>query len=541
MNSRVPIDFVRKWSGNRFYAIAAILTFACVFDTFVALRSSQTFDEDQHIAYGEKILRGQPDRDWAFFDSKTPISALNAVPQTLEARIPILRRLGAVAGGWKIARLPSVLAILFLDLLIYVWTFDLFGSIAAFASLFMAVLSPNLIAHGTLATTDGYFGLGVVLALYSMRKYLLKPTITNACIAGFVLAFAQLTKPLAIYLYGIGVLFLLIATVKRHAGAFSIKQGLVCLLIWIAFFVAVLNVAYCFDRSSYKLASYKFESSSLIRLQKLPGAQWIRIPVPYPYLQGLDMMMFSEENGLTYGRVYLLGELRSANDPQFHGFKSYYAIAWFFKEPIALQILFIAGVVWTWKNRSSVQFLTGEGLLLTAAAILVLWLSLFDKAQVGIRHIIPALAIEVVFAAAAFSSFSSFSRRKKVALGVLMLWLCASTASYYPEMIPYMNEWVFDRKLSYKILADSNLDWGQNQHLVRDFLRNNPDVVLNPDEPVSGRVLVNANRLVGIWPKGKGPLFWALRYRPVAHVGYAHLLYVIPANADHDQGAMIPR
>jgi hypothetical protein len=36
-------------------------------------------------------------------------------------------------------------------------------------------------------------------------------------------------------------------------------------------------------------------------------------------------------------------------------------------------------------------------------------------------------------------------------------------------MIPYMNEWVRDRRLSYKILADSNLDWGQDSDVVEEF------------------------------------------------------------------------
>ena len=76
-------------------------------------------------------------------------------------------------------------------------------------------------------------------------------------------------------------------------------------------------------------------------------------------------------------------------------------------------------------------------------------------------------------------------------------------------------------------MADSNLDWGQNQRLVGNFLKKNPDVILEPDLPVSGRILVSANRLVGILPKEKGP-HWAFRYRPIGHVGYAHLLFEIP-------------
>src|SRR5262249_46578242 len=109
----------------------------------------------------------------------------------------------------------------------------------------------------------------------------------------------------------------------------------------------------------------------------------------------------------------------------------------------------------------------------------------------------------------------------------LLVWLAVSTFSYFPQMIPYMNELVLDRKFAYKILADSNLDWGQNQKLVEQFLSKNPDVTLNPERPVTGRVLVSVNRLVGTKPR-YAPIAWLLQYRPVAHVGYANLLYIIP-------------
>jgi hypothetical protein len=96
-------------------------------------------------------------------------------------------------------------------------------------------------------------------------------------------------------------------------------------------------------------------------------------------------------------------------------------------------------------------------------------------------------------------------------------------------MIPYMNEWVHDRRLSYRILADSNLSWGQNTDVVEAFLRENPDVKLDPPEPVAGRILVDGNRLTGVRRKGPSSVYLARRYRPVAQVGYAHFLFVVPA------------
>jgi hypothetical protein len=221
--------------------------------------------------------------------------------------------------------------------------------------------------------------------------------------------------------------------------------------------------------------------------------------------------------------------LRNPASPTFRPFKSYYAVVWFYKEPIALQILFLWGLFWVVRNRRLGDLITGEGLLLLASGILVVSLSFFNKAQIGIRHILPALAVETIIGGAVFSNFSRKSRPQKVVLGILVLWLAGSVASYYPQMIPYMNEWVHDRRYAYKILADSNLDWGQDDAIVHAFLEKNPDVVLDPAKHVAGRILVRANRLTGIDRWTTSAAYLDKQYRPVATVGYAHLLFEVPA------------
>jgi hypothetical protein len=96
-------------------------------------------------------------------------------------------------------------------------------------------------------------------------------------------------------------------------------------------------------------------------------------------------------------------------DPSFRGFKSYYAVALFFKESIALQILFVLGLAWVWKHRSLSDFFFNEALLLVAGAMLLAWFSFFSRAQIGIRHIMPFFATDVIIAGAAFVGLNSMS------------------------------------------------------------------------------------------------------------------------------------
>jgi hypothetical protein len=515
-----------------------------VLDAIVAKTSSQTLDETDHTAYGLRILRGQPDRAVnEYFDSKTPSTALNAIPHFIGDRLEgqgSSPRLIEVLHSYRLARVASFLALLLLNVFVFRWAYDLYGSPAGLAAAIMVVLSPNLIAHGTLTSTDGYFALGVVGSLYVFRRYLLDPTVRNAWLSGLALALAQLTKPFAIYLYAIVGVSLLLATrgTQRGPTALTRRDLAFYAAISAVLFIAVIDTAYSFDRPFTPLQAYHFESAPFLHLQQA-ALEWpilrdIRVPLAYPFLQGLDMMKAHEATGATFGNPYLLGEVRSISDPSFHGFKSYYAVAVFFKEPIALQILAVWGLIWIWRHRTRGDVLRGEGVLMAAAVVLVLWMSFFDKAQIGIRHILPALAINVIIASAAFSDFAALPRPKQIALGLLLVWMGLSVASYYPEMIPYMNEWVTDRRYEYKILGDSNLDYGQDWHLVDDFMRKNPDVVLNPPTPTCGRVLISTNLLQGVLPLGHPPrpMIWALRERPVAQVGYAHLLYVFPATVD---------
>jgi hypothetical protein len=529
---KVPanVTWKRLLLNRQFICLAVVIGVSAVLDSFVALSMSRTTDESRHLRYGTRILQFQPDRDDSS-DSQMPLSALNALPGAIGAyldRQGLDSRAGAVLKDFRAARFATILATLVLTILIYFWARDLYGSGPALAASLLCALSPNLIAHGTLITTDMYGALAVVGALFFFHRFILSPTMTNAFLSGFALALAQIAKSFAISLYAIVGVVILCALFLRVPRGLTWQRVFAYATIAAACFVVVINIAYCFDRPFTPLNSYRFETAFFTRLQQVPVIRGLPVPVPYPFLEGLDMMKHNDETGATFGNVYLLGELGEATSPQFHGFKSYYCVALFFKEPIPLQILFIWGLVWILGHRRGIDFLFGEGILLLSAMVLLLWLSCFSRTQIGIRYILPVLAIEIVIASAAFSGFSSATWLRRACLSSLVLWLAISFASYYPHLIPYMNEWSGDRRQTFRLLADSNLDWGQNEALVAEFLARNPDVVLNPPKPVSGRILVNANRLTGV-DRWHPTLRYMAKYAPVAHVGYAHFLFVVPS------------
>ena len=98
--------------------------------------------------------------------------------------------------------------------------------------------------------------------------------------------------------------------------------------------------------------------------------------------------------------------------------------------------------------------------------------------------------------------------------------------------------------MGYTILADSNLDWGQNKNYLKHYLENNPDATymtepkeklkllgskqeVNPQQFQSSLVVVGANQLIGIIGNSKNFQWLRENKKPVDHVAYSYLVFKI--------------
>jgi hypothetical protein len=535
-------------SRRSFTLPLVIAALGLVINVIVAASMSRTIDEPLHIDYGIKILRGQPDRPVVQFDSKVPITVFNALPRAAAAFLRSHRKFPRLAGmlvDIRMSRWATIAAAFGLCLLIFLYAQSLFGRTAGLFSELLFAMDPNIIAHSTISTTDLYGALGVVLSLYFLRRFLLFPNAKNAALSAFTLALAQLTKFTAGYIYIVVVLIL--AAVKLYARygrekrfSIPIRQIGILLGLNVVSFLVVMNVGYLFDRSFTPLARYRFQTATFQRLQEIPFLRSVPVPFPYPVLQGIDWMNYDNSTGIYFGNMVLLGEARGPTLPRKDGFPSYYLVAYLVKEPLGMQIILLVALVWIFRRRSFADLLAGEGLLLVSAVVILIPFSFFSRSQVGIRHVLPVLAICTILSGAAFQGWTNFSRRRRLLLGGCLLYAAVSVGSYYPHMIPYFNEIVIDRTMAYRILSDSNLDYGQDRWEVERFLKDHPDVVLSTcalngsnfsceSEEATGHVLVSANFAAGVFPRNADYIVRAENLRPIAHVGYAYLLFNVPS------------
>jgi hypothetical protein len=113
----------------------------------------------------------------------------------------------------------------------------------------------------------------------------------------------------------------------------------------------------------------------------------------------------------------------------------------------------------------------------------------------------------------------------RLAAGVLGVALsAASVLRHGDDPLSYFNEFI-DPTLTYMIAADSNLEWGQSQTRIEEYLANHPDVLLAPAMPRAGRIIVGANLLTGVVTRRRMEWLRQSGLRPVGHVAFTHFLF----------------
>ena len=217
---------------------------------------------------------------------------------------------------------------------------------------------------------DLYIALATVLFLYSFRRFLLKPRVSTAALSAAILALAQLTKFASVYLY----LPLVLLAIRPRP---TMKQIGVFLGLHLIFLLAIVNTGFLFDRTFTPLAGYSFHSEAFRRLQRIPVVRAFPLPLPYPWLQGFDMLSHNNETRELFGNIVLLGHVRGRMFARSDGFAAYYLVAYALKEPLGMQFLLLLSLWLLFRRRRTGAFYTRRRVcLLTTAAVFLVTVSL---------------------------------------------------------------------------------------------------------------------------------------------------------------------
>jgi hypothetical protein len=293
--------------------------------------------------------------------------------------------------------------------------------------------------------------------------------------------------------------------------------------------IVIINIGFGFDGVGTPLSAYALKDPFFKKLQATPLIASLPLPLPVSYVQGLELVKFEEKMGAGWGNIYMAGKLRvNHHDGTLHGFPGYYFYAALFKVPIATQLIFLATLLGWFLRRDQATLALRRQEVFLLVPILIYWIyfNFFFNAQIGVRHILLVFPLAIIFCGRFLAGPESKLRRNTAI--VLVAWTAASALSYYPHFIPYFNEFVWDRRLAYRYLADSNLDWWGNQWYLSEYIRHHPGVIFDPRKPQAGRIIVPVNALVGVNRDPEEYRWLREHFTPVDHIAYSFLVYDLP-------------
>ena len=510
-------------------------------------RISATYDEQYHIAIGLYYLnRGDP----GLIPAHPPfIAALATLPLltnrnlVVPSREPGTPSLSNLAYSdqllWRLnpngpsivarARLPIIGLTLLLAITVYAWTRELFGPISGLLALTLLTFDPNILAHGNLVTNDIGVTCFATLTLYTFWRWMNRPTPARAVIAGLMLGLAQVSKFSAVYLIPVVIIILLTDRILKSttaASRLSAKTTLAYLTIIALAAYCAIWVVYGFNVGTLK--GYPFPARE--------------------YITGLQAATTLIGGGKD---SFLLG----AYSPD--GWWYYFPIAFAVKTP--LPTLILLGATFVFVYRRGIRRSTLPLLIPVVIYFAICLVSPFD---IGYRHLLPLLPCLFIFTSQLALIEWKTSRAGTAAVSAIVVWLTVGSVAIFPHYLAFFNEIAGGPQNGYKILVDSNLDWGQGLIGLRKYMtqENIPSVKLSyhgpadpaaygvvyeplpsypynqwtsdtvPDSllnPPSGVYAISANNLQGLRFKNHD-LYAAFRQRkPDAVVGHSIFIYRI--------------
>jgi hypothetical protein len=341
-----------------------------------------------------------------------------------------------------LARLPMILLTLLFGLVVWAFARDLTGPVGGLLALALYAFSPDVIAHGSLATLDVPAAGFLLTAAWLLWRARGRPLL-YVPLAGVALGAALATRMSV--LPAVPVLMLLaFLSVKRLRGlAAAIGLGVIA--------VAVVWVVYLAVDPSLRF----LQPTGMPVIEGVRGLAVDLLPLPEPYRDGMRIQFGleqAERTGFLFGRMY-------------EGSLWYYLpAAMLVKTPLGMLVLWAAGAV---------AMLAVPRLRVASLYVLLPAAVLFAVAMTGARDFGSRYAIFLpMFLAVAASAVLALRWRWAHLTGaVLALFVAVSSVRTFPYYLPYSNEAFGGPAQTHLRLHDSNVDWGQDLGRLADRLR----------------------------------------------------------------------
>ena len=368
-------------------------------------------------------------------------------------------------------RLAASLMSMLLALLVFVAAWEMFGRWEAFTALAIVAFEPNLIAHGSIITTDMAISATSFAAIYALYRYGKDQTWLRFLVLGLACGLMLAAKHSAVVF--VGILFVLLiadAVIFRKTETRMVNQIFRRTAAFAGIFLIGLTILWSFYGFRYRaipndtaptisVADYIKENGRPEMVTSLPAKiteviSQTRV-FPESYVLGMaDVIAWGSRNSWIFGRSYAAGKW------------FYFPTAFLVKSSLALLFLLPFGIAFLYfipeKRR--------EGMFLTVPAIVFFLFGLSSNFNTGVRHILPLYGLLTVLAAAGAiwvcRKFSSF----RYALAALLVFNAIATVRAAPRYLAYANDLWGGYENTHRIFSDSNIETGQSMKLVSEYL-----------------------------------------------------------------------
>jgi len=364
------------------------------------------------------------------------------------------------------ARMACMIFTLVLGWLIYAAGRSMFSTTAGFSALLLFVFDPNVLAHGTLVSTDMASALMLFAAVYAFYRYTRQPGTAWLIAGGLLTGLAMVSKFTGILAIPMLVLLSVAEAVRLRSLPVLGRRLAVCgAMLAIAWLVIWTFYGFRYAPApdglalSPRLAPY---------LASMPNkSDGVRLAVfarfhllPEAFLWGLANTKHTEweYTSFFFGRMYR------------HGPWQYFPTAFLIKSTLPLLLLLaLAPFLWlrSWRNHGrELTFL----LLPVAVYFAVVTASHFD---IGARHLMPIYPFLYVIAGASVAAAFGNGRAWATVAGLLLVWQAVTSVRVAPAYMAYGNEaWGGPLQVR-NYLSDANVDWGQQLKTVKAYLDKN--------------------------------------------------------------------
>ena len=348
-------------------------------------------------------------------------------------------------------RMAQTVLTLLTGLVIFFWVRRATGrDDAAVVALALWTFNPVVLAYGHVANTDMGAAFGITLSAYLFARLVEQPTLKNAALAGAATGMALCMKFTTLILGPVFLVMLVLAWGRLKLRVWDVgKLGGVYLLVgWCVTLLVFLPFA----------APAPPPTETDLATFNLPF--WFRalrpVLVPSGLFKGIAIALGHSKGGT---ESYLMGHWSKS------GWWYYFPVAFLLKMPVAYVLMVGGGLLLFIRQAKSARVLEQ---ICWLGACLYLFCTMTSGINIGVRHLLPMLALLAVGTGCAFSRLAN--RWLRLTAMAFLGWLAATVLLAYPLYIQFFSEAVGGARNGYQYLIDSNYDWGQDAKRLKRFL-----------------------------------------------------------------------